>query len=377
LFGLQQALRTREDLGRHWRFEDYDNALFRDDAGLNGHAIFDACTAAHIPAVLKQKKPVQFWASWLDANTADEAINRFRSTPGVPTELFITPNDHSGGVRLDPLLPGKNDPIPSIEEQDVERLRFAAEAMGTDIPERYSARIIHYYVLGTGRYLDTLQWPPTGVENTKFQLSPDRTLVRTAVQKSGIDSLRVNFQASTGKRNRWYQLATPDYGDRSIQDTKILTYDTPPLERDTEVCGWPVVNLHMRTQTEDPTVFAYLEDVAPEGRVTYLTEGILRAIHRKVVADVQQLPYYPGPSPHSFARADAQPVVPGQDFTISLKLFAIAALIRKDHRIRLAIAGADADTFRPIRGDMDERFDIHCGGPNPSTFEVPLRAWQA
>ncbi|KIX04698.1 uncharacterized protein Z518_05568 [Rhinocladiella mackenziei CBS 650.93] len=371
---LQQALRTREGLGRHWRFEDYDNALFRDDAGLNGHKIFDSCTAAHIPAVLKQKKPVQFWASWVDANTADEAINRFRCTPGVPTEVFITAHDHSGGVRADPLLPGRNDPMPSIEEQHVEQLRFAAEAMQMDIPERYFARIIHYYVLGTGRYLDTLQWPPIGIENTKFLLGQEGSLGRTTAQ-AGIDTLRVDYQASTGKRNRWYQFSTPDYADRSFQDTKILTYDTSPLERDTELCGWPVVNLHMRTQTDDPTIFAYLEDVAPDGRVTYLTEGMLRAIHRKV-SDTQKLPYDPGPSPHSFARADAEPVVPEQDFTVAFKLFAIAALIKKDHRIRLAIAGADADTFRPIHRELDERFDIHYGGPNPSTFEVPLRAWQ-
>ncbi|KIW69983.1 hypothetical protein PV04_02295 [Phialophora macrospora] len=150
------------------------------------------------PSFLQQKKPVQFWASWLDANTADEAINRFRPTPGVPTELFITANDHSGGVRLSPLLPGRTDAMPSIEEQNVERLRFAAEAMQMDL----SARIIHYYVLGTGRYLGTLQWPPTGVQNTKFMLGLEDSLVRTAPQQAGIDTLRVDLQASTGKRNR-------------------------------------------------------------------------------------------------------------------------------------------------------------------------------
>lgn len=371
---LQQALRTREESGKHWRFEDYDGALFRDDVGLNGYRIFDSCAAAHIPAVLKQKKPVQFWASWFDANTADEAINRFRSTPGVPTELYLTSHDHSGGVRVDPLLPETKAPMPSVEEQHIERLHFAAEAMQTDTSKRRPARIIHYYVLGTGRYLDTLQWPPIGIENTQFLLGPGGSLVRTAAE-TGIDTLRVDYQTTTGKMNRWYQFSIADYTDRSLQDTKLLTYDSPPLERDMELCGWPVVNLRMRTQTGDPVIFVYLEDVAPDGRVTYLTEGVLRAIHRKV-SDTRNLPYDAGPSPHSFTRADAEPVIPEQDFTVAFKLFAIAALIKKDHRIRLAIAGADADTFRPIHGKLDERFDIHYGGPNPSTFEVPLRPWQ-
>lgn len=372
---LQKALRTREDGGTHWKFEDYETALFRDDPGSNGHTIFDACSAAHIPDVVKQGKPVQFWASWLDANTADEAINRFRNTPGVPTEIFITAHDHRGGVRVDPLLPEKNDAFPSVEKQRAEQLRFAAEVMQMDSPECYCARIIHYYVLGAGTYKDTLQWPPVGVENNRFLLGQGGSLVRAA-PKAGIDTLQVDRSASTGKKNRWYQLATVEYRDRTSQDKKLLTYDTEPVERDMELVGWPVVTLHMRTQTDDPTIFVYLEDVAPDGRVSYLTEGVLRAIHRKVTDAPQKLPYDPGPSPHSFARAEAEPVVPEQDFTITLKFFAVAALIRKGHRIRLALSGADADTFRGFHRDIDERFDIHHGGLTPSAFEVPLRAWQ-
>ncbi|KAK5064910.1 hypothetical protein LTR84_000744 [Exophiala bonariae] len=372
---LQEALRTREENGRHWTFEDYENALFRDDAGLNGHAIFDACTGAHVTDVVMQKKPVQFWASWMDSNTADEAINRFRSTPGVPTEIFLTAHDHRGGVRVDPLMAENNDPLPSVEGQHAEQLRFAEEVRQIDNPEDYSVRIIHYYVLGTGTYKSTPQWPPEGVENTAFLLSQGGSLVYAAPQ-AGIDTLKVDRQASAGKKNRWYQLATVEYGDRAIRDTKLLTYDTAPLEKDMELVGWPVITLHMRTRTNDPTIFVYLEDVTPDGRVSYLTEGVLRALHRKLAAAPEKLPYDPGPSPHSFARTDALPVVPEQDFTVKVKLFATAALIRKGHRIRLAISGADADTFRSFHRGLDERFDIHCGGTNPSVFEVPLRVWQ-
>ena len=47
-----------------------------------------------------------------------------------------------------------------------------------------------------------------------------------------------------------------------------------------------------------------------DGRVTYLTEGILRLVHR--VSDDTDLPYqHPGP-PRTFRRADAVPLTPGE-----------------------------------------------------------------
>jgi len=130
----------------------------------------------------------------------------------------------------------------------------------------------------------------------------------------------------------------------------------------------------MTARTADPVVFAYLEDVAPDGRSTYLTEGQLRAINRKI-ADPATLPYNPGPAPHSFRRADALPVIPGEAFTLKLKLFATAALIRNGHRLRLAIAGADAGTFAPL-STAPERFEIARGGGEPSMIELTLAPWR-
>lgn len=62
-----------------------------------------------------------------------------------------------------------------------------------------------------------------------------------------------------------------------------------------ELAGWPIVVLQMSAATSDPAVFAYLEDVAPDGTVTYITEGQLRAMNRKI-ADQDALPYDLGPA---------------------------------------------------------------------------------
>jgi uncharacterized protein len=366
---LQQALVSREDEGRHWRADDYVNALFRDDKSVNGHSFFGSGTAAHLDAVRREKKPVQFWASWLDANTANGALIRYRCAPEVPAVVVITPNEHGGGVAADPFFPRRVTAVPPLPDQYRQRLAFADDVISGRVPERR----IHYYVLGAGVFRETTVWPPRGAESARFALDRDGALTR-GTPEAGIDSYQVDPTATTGKQNRWYQYAVPAYDDRRAEDRKLLTYDSPPWPDDTELAGWPVVTLTMRTATNDPAVFAYLEDVSPDGRVTYITEGQIRAVHRKL-ASPATLPYDPGPAPHSFRREDAMPVVPGQWFTLSFKLYPTAALIKKGHRIRLAIAGTDADTFRPWPEGQYERFDIQRGGTEPSVIELPLRPW--
>lgn len=366
---LQEALNSREKERRHWNAGDYANVFFRDDRGLNDHSFFDSCAGGHLEAVLREKKPVQYWGSWLDANTADEALNRYRSTQEIPSVVIITANDHGGGVGADPFFPERLDPLPSMEEQHGQRLAFANEVISGSLP----ARTIRYYVLGAGMFRETSVWPPNGVEQVRFALDRGSQLT-WGTPEPGLDSHEVDFTATTGKENRWYQFTRPAYKDRRTEDRKLQTYDSLPMTEDTELVGWPVVTLRMCAQTSDPAVFAYIEDVAPDGRVTYITEGQLRAVNRKL-ADPAKLPYDPGPAPHSFNRIDALPVVPGESFTMTFKLYATAALIKKGHRIRLAVAGADLDTFRRMSNGHAEQFGIYRGGAEPSIVELPLRRW--
>jgi putative CocE/NonD family hydrolase len=363
---VHEALRTREADGRHWTADDYNNIFFRDDKTANGHSFWDASAAAYMDDVRREKKPVQYWASWMDATTGDEAINRFRSAPEVPSVIIITANDHGGNILADPFFLDSIDPLPAMEEQDTMRLAFANDIMNGKLP----SRIIKYYILGERSFRETAIWPPQGVEYAHFNLDQAGTLTRS-VPVNGKDIYDVDFTATTGKYNRWNQGPRPVYDDRRDHDLKLLTYDTPPFIEDMELVGWPVVSLQMSTATSDPAVFAYLEDVAPDGRVTYITEGQLRAINRKI-ADLNALSYDPGEVPHSFKRADALPVVPGEKFSLSFKLYAVAALIKKGHRVRLAIGGADTGSFRRL-SHAPERFEIYRGGSEMSRLNLPLR----
>lgn len=365
---MRRAVTGRE----RWAPGDYMDTPFRDDPGQNGHSLFNSSPASALAAIRAEQKPVQYWGSWVDGGTAEAALARFRSAPEVPMEVWITANSHQHDVGADPFFPDRRTPLPDVETQFARNLAFTEKARRGELPPR----IIHYYVMGAGRFRDSNVWPPAGTRVHSFHLSPNGTL-STGPAPAGSVAHKVDFTATTGDATRWStQFGTPPaYPDRREEDAKLLVFDSPAFETDMELAGTPTVTLYSGSATEDPAFFAYLEDVAPDGRVTYLTEGMLRAIHRRP-ADPATLPYDQGPAPHSYRRADAMPVIPGQVMEVRFALFPVAALLKRGHRLRLAITGGDAKVFRRHSQGREEVFTIQTGPGKPSRVEVDLRPWR-
>lgn len=362
---LHQAVQRRR-----WQPEEVMSIPFRDGHAAGGIGWWDASPASGLAAIRRERKPVQYWGSWMDGGTAASALTRYVSAPEVPAEVWITANNHSGATRGDALLPGRADPLPAPADRYALYLDFARGAIAGRAP----ARRVHYYVLGDGGFRETASWPPPGVSGTAWHLGA-HTL---APQAGGAGKLAydVDYTASTGTASRWTtQFGTPpNYPDRAAEDRKLAVFDSAPLTRDRLLAGWPAVVLRLAARSTDPAVFAYLEDVAPDGRVSYLTEGMLRAVHRRL-ADPKTLAYDQGPFPHAFTKAAAQPVVAGQEMELAFALNPVAARLRAGHRIRLAIAGADAAIFKRYPDAGPERFTIAFGGASGSRLILPLADW--
>jgi putative CocE/NonD family hydrolase len=129
-------------------------------------------------------------------------------------------------------------------------------------------------------------------------------------------------------------------------DQRLLTYTSPVLTQDTEITGYPIVTLYAASTATDGAFFAYLEDVDEAGKVTYVTEGQLRALHRRVSSEPP--PYNMLVPYHSFRRRDGMPLVPGEVAELTFGLLPTSVLIKKGHRICIAIAGHDRDTFARV-----------------------------
>jgi putative CocE/NonD family hydrolase len=230
--------------------------------------------------------------------------------------------------------------------------------------------------MGADQFRRTSTWPPEGLAQHVYHFGAGGTLAEV-VGPSGVDRKDIDLSTSSGPSSRWsgQKWGMPaDYGDRAEADAHLMTYDSAPVRSDMELCGIPVLALEVAALSGDPAFFVYLEDIAPDGKVTFLTEGQFRAIHRKV-ADPATLPYDQGPAPHSFARADALETSPGERMRVEFALSSVAARIKAGHRIRVAIGGADTHMFKVYANGGPERFEV-CIGAGGSTVALPLRLWR-
>lgn len=368
---LRQALAQR---GKHWGPEDYAGVVFRDEPGRNGYTMFASSPASALADIRRERKPVQYWGSWMDAGTAEAALARFRSAPEAPAEVWITAHDHGQRKNSDPFDLARSAPLPSVDEQ----LKSQADFQSRVLKGARIERTINYYVLGAGVMRQTHVWPPADTAMVRLHLAADASLTPAASAAEGADRYEVDFTATTGKTTRWTAQGGPAaaYADRREADAKLLVYTGSAMTEDMELVGNPVVDLWLASSSSDPAIFVYVEDVAPDGRVTYLTEGELRALHRKL-ADPKSLPYDQGLAPHSFRRADALPVVPDKMMQVKFSLLPTAALIRKGHRLRVAIAGADSSMFRRYPETGPETFVVGRGGDYGSSIDLPMRSWKA
>jgi uncharacterized protein len=296
--------------------------------------------------------PMMIWCGWFDGEACTDVLVGY-NTLTVPQNIVIGPLSHGGDHNIDPFAANHNPPVPSSEEQFEMQAAFFDQTLRKDAPAPITS-YVRYYTMGQGQWHTTPTWPPAGLTTQHFYLGADHSLsaasTAPAAQNNSTDTYTVDFSTTTGSSSRWYTgVGGGDviYPDRATEDKKLLVYDSAPLEADLEITGTPVLTLKLASTASDGAVHAYLEDVAADGRVTYMDEGLLRLLDRKEV-DPRTLAYVPAGPPHSYFRADAERMTPGQPATIHLMLFTTSILLRKGHRIRLALAGADGPYFEHI-----------------------------
>jgi predicted acyl esterase len=113
-----------------------------------------------------------------------------------------------------------------------------------------------------------------------------------------------------------------------------------------EIVGNPVAHIRLSSTAADGLLIVYLEDVAPNGRVTYVSHGLLRLAFRKLASgDDSAISADPF---HTYRRADMMAMTPGTFQNVTVAISPIAALIGKGHRLRIAFAGADAGNLEQL-----------------------------
>jgi putative CocE/NonD family hydrolase len=204
-------------------------------------------------------------------------------------------------------------------------------------------------------------------------LAPGGRLADTPGPETIADRYVVDPETGTGVHSRFGKHLgggrfPAKFDDRRRRDEKLLTYTSDPVPRDTEITGHPTVTLHVAADTTDAAVYLYVEDVAPDGGVRYVTDGALRASWRKTgeAPYWTAWPYFPG------RRDDVQLLTPGEVVTLEFDLYPTSYLLRAGHRIRVAIAGADKDNFVHVPAGERPVLSVCHGGTRASFVELPV-----
>ena len=370
---LEDVVAARRDVPSVW--EGLQQVTFKDDKppSWSGWSMDDWGIHAWSEAVQQSGTPIISWAGWLDAGTAEGVLRRFM-TVSNPQRVMVGPWSHGGGHHVSPFLADDAPTDPPQLTQYSEDLCFLEQR----VKERdvgMGERLLVYYTMGEERWKTTTEWPLPGTVQQDWYLGPDNSFSATPADggEDAADAYEVNFDHTTGTQNRW---ATNNgagdvfYTDRVQQDALLLVYESEPLEDDLEVTGYPVADLYVSSTHDDGAFFVYLEDVGPDGRVRYITEGQLRALHRKVSDEAP--PYVIHGPYHSFLRKDGMPLVPGEVARLAFELMPTSVVFQAGHRIRIAIAGADKDTFRRIPEEGSATIRVHRSTNYPSRIILPV-----
>jgi putative CocE/NonD family hydrolase len=159
------------------------------------------------------------------------------------------------------------------------------------------------------------------------------------------------------------------YPDRADPDKRLLAYTSEPIASDMEITGHPVVTLYLRTTCDDGIAIAYFEFVGKDGVVHYVTEGHLRLKHRKI----SENKIYKTPYPfHSCRREDVLPVVPGERLELVFAMYPVSIVIPAGSRLRVALSGADKDSFDRHPAAGDPVWTVERGTDSQSRVDMPV-----
>lgn len=345
---------------------------FREDVSpVMGIGMEEISPHARLREIRETGAPVYCYTGWWDASYVLSEIHFFLSLDTPYKRLTIGPWDHGGYHNVSPYARSREPEF----SHEAEALRFFDAALRGVDNGFYREKPVAYFTMGEERWKFSDTWPPPGAETVPFYFAAGNTLAPAGPSAlDGYDEYRVDHTAGTGNRSRWVSLVNPlhkpiEYPDRKKQAAKLLCYTSSPMRAPMEVTGHPVVTLYVSSTAEDGAFFAYLEDVAPDGSVAYITEGMLRAIHRKRSDDKAP---HPVVTPYrTFTREDAEPLVPGEIAELVFDLYPTSYVFKEGHAVRVSLAGADKDHFAFVP-EEPPTVRTHRSAAYPSRIDLPV-----
>ncbi|MEZ5002729.1 MAG: CocE/NonD family hydrolase [Chitinophagales bacterium] len=352
--------------------ESSDGIIFKDDVPTNqavaSSAVFSPSN--YITEINNSRAAVYLYSGWLDGNYQRAAIRKFLNYDNPQNKLLIGPWEHSGQYNCSPNNPGK-----SGFDHVGEFLKFFDYHLKGVENGLYDEPKVHYFTMAEDQWKSSETWP-VKTQTQSFYFAENNAL-STELPSSNdalFDQYQVDTTAGTGDDSRWKSVigmlkTGAVYPDREVQAEKLLVYDSEPLDGNLEVTGHPTITLYINSTATDGNFHVYLEDIDSEGNIYLITEGLLRGIHRKV--STERPPYKIVTPYHSYLSKDAMPLIPGTVSELIFDLLPTSYQIKKGHKIRVSLAGADKDHFANVI-DEEPVWEVYRNATYPSKIELPI-----
>ena len=341
-----------EDVTRLATYDLLEAPVDRSDLGIAPMA--SGYTGAH-DLLNMAGVPTYLSTGWWDLTFPGYLID-FYNRLSMPKKLLVGPWNHG-------------------QAGDAELLRWLDHCLRGDDNGVLEEPPVHFATSepsGATVWKSTSRLPLPEAQLKSWYLAPGAELLPTTSSEADVAEYRVDHDVTLGplSRHSYYvddlYINTPDLDARA---DRCLTFATAPLEHDVEITGAPALELDLTTDADRGAVMVTLEQLMADGSAAYLTEGFLNFAHRRVsVAELG----HDGPVWHSHRRHDLLPVEPGEPMAVSLELYPISCLVRAGDRLRLTVAGADADNLIVPTIGIEPTLRVTLGGNRASRLLLPV-----
>ena len=312
------------------------------------------------PAYERVEAAVLQFAGWMDEYVDPAFRIQARCTNAAGRRTIVGPWVHG--------LPHHASPAPNMDWLH-ETMRWfdrwlKDEANGADLepaltwfhrdptpPERFPARL-------NGAWRAAAAWPPESPAGLTLQLDADQAAgsgrLGARAVAAGIDTFAHRPTAGARGGSLCWGAGHPPNGlaaDLRLEADAGLVYVGEPLTEPLDILGVPVAILHVAATQPVAHLVVRLGDVAPDGSIEQVSEGILNLTHRD-------------------SHAEPAALEPRRVYEVRVPLRSAGYRFPAGHRVYLSVASAHWPVAWPSPGAGE--LSIRRGPDAPSRLELPL-----
>lgn len=248
-----------------------------------------------------------------------------------PTGQMILAAENLGGRLL--IGPGTHCAAPPDFDFDGEVERYFDQHL-RDGPELTSARV-NWWLEGAppGRNWQRHErWPGVTARRQRWYLGSGTAAggnLHSSPPRAGGQQFTVDYEVGPAEGFAFWVESQHRHGP---------AFTSAPLATSQQLVGFPLMRLRISSDHPQPLLFAYLEQLLPDGRAEVLAFGRLAAAYRKTGRppyDTAGLPWTTG-----LAR-DFAPLVPDRNADLQFALTPVSRVLPAGTRLRVVVTGAD------------------------------------